>query len=495
MSKFKSLIDTIKQDIYPLEEGCKPGKKHMKEEMCDKCECDPCECEESVSEAKMYAIGYHFLHGLKNQNMKKSKDFKTKKEAETAASNIVKAKGGRAEIYANMFDPAGRPGHQDYPKLLKTIKEETDLDEAADTSMVKPGTKVVYGVKVGGKIKQKKAKVTDVKGEKIYLDSSAILHKSDQTLDRHIQMHHDFYIEDVEQISESLPVTKEDPLVVIWEKPTSPEYSAQGLMGHMNLSVANSIHRFGTNGVADKLAKAGTGKRIKVGKYYLEYSEHNKTQMVKESKDEYEDDDDKKGKKKKGEKDQIDMKPSMADQRMTAEGKGEEKPPFDGSHPIKQHKDKYGNVIKTKNLPKHLAKSAMRKVMNKEETLDELSSKLAKESIGKSLKASIIEARRGRPPKNKDAEGGLEHIQMQLRKSVSLRGAKNVEFGDGKKVKVHPDHAQKVLSKIDAIKAPKDRQNAVNHIAKSHKNMMDFHDGKAVEMDPVKRRQDALKIK
>ena len=84
-----------------------------------------------LDEAKMYAIGYHFLHGLKNQNMKKSKDFKTKKEAEKAANDIVRAKGGRAEVYANMFDPGGRPGHQDYPKLLKTIKEEADLvDEA-----------------------------------------------------------------------------------------------------------------------------------------------------------------------------------------------------------------------------------------------------------------------------------------------------------------------------------------------------------------------------
>ena len=87
--------------------------------------------EVELDEAKMYAIGYHFLHGLKNQNMKKSKDFKTKKEAEKAANDIVRAKGGRAEVYANMFDPGGRPGHQDYPKLLKTIKEEADLvDEA-----------------------------------------------------------------------------------------------------------------------------------------------------------------------------------------------------------------------------------------------------------------------------------------------------------------------------------------------------------------------------
>ena len=85
--------------------------------------------EVELDEAEMYVIGYHFLHGLKNQNMKKSKDFKTKKEAEKAANDIVRAKGGRAEVYANMFDPDGRPGHQDYPELLKTIKEEVELDE------------------------------------------------------------------------------------------------------------------------------------------------------------------------------------------------------------------------------------------------------------------------------------------------------------------------------------------------------------------------------
>ena len=101
---------------------------------------------------------------------------------------------------------------------------------------------------------------------------------------------------------------------------------------------------------------------------------------------------------------------------------------------------------------------------------------------------------RGRPRKDGTTGGSedRENIQMQLRKSVSLRGLKDVEFADGNKVKVSARDARDVLGKLDAIKAPRERQNAVVHIAKSHKNLVDFAKGKAGEMDPEQRRKDAV---
>ena len=51
------------------------------------------------------------------------------------------------------------------------------------------------------------------------------------------------------------------------------------------------------------------------------------------------------------------------------------------------------------------------------------------------------------------------------------------------------------LGKLDAIKAPRERQNAVVHIAKSHKNFVDFVKGKVDGMDPEKKKMDILKNK
>jgi hypothetical protein len=102
---------------------------------------------------------------------------------------------------------------------------------------------------------------------------------------------------------------------------------------------------------------------------------------------------------------------------------------------------------------------------------------------------------RGRPRKDgtKSDTDDREHIQMQLRKSVSLRGLKDVEFADGKKVKVPAKVAQGVMSKINSIKDAKQKHNAVQHIAKSHKHMMDFHKGDYKDADA--KRQDILKLK
>jgi hypothetical protein len=106
-----------------------------------------------------------------------------------------------------------------------------------------------------------------------------------------------------------------------------------------------------------------------------------------------------------------------------------------------------------------------------------------------------LDEARGRPRKDGTTGGSedRENIQMQLRKSVSLRGLKDVEFADGKKVKVPAKVAQGVMSKINGIKDAKQKQNAVQHIAKSHKHMMDFHKGDYKDADA--KRQDILKLK
>ena len=114
----------------------------------------------------------------------------------------------------------------------------------------------------------------------------------------------------------------------------------------------------------------------------------------------------------------------------------------------------------------------------------------------KDLEKAVSE-KRGRPRKDGTSDGDLENIQMQLRKAVSLRGNKDVEFADGKKKKVDDKVARKVLQMIDKYRKPQDKQNIVNYIAKSEKNLMSFASGKAKDsdMDPEAKRKKLLGIK
>jgi hypothetical protein len=91
----------------------------------------------------------------------------------------------------------------------------------------------------------------------------------------------------------------------------------------------------------------------------------------------------------------------------------------------------------------------------------------------------LIEARRGRPRKNplpdnnKGSQGETEdsadkNIIMQMRKVVSLRGQKPVEFDDGNKVDIPVNHAQKAIEKFSKIRTPIDKQEFTNNISKSH---------------------------
>ena len=68
---------------------------------------------------------------------------------------------------------------------------------------------------------------------------------------------------------------------------------------------------------------------------------------------------------------------------------------------------------------------------------------------------------------NPHDDEGANHIIMQLRKSVSLRGMRPVEFKDGKKVKVSMADAQKFLTKYNKAK-PMDKEKMQAMAMKSH---------------------------
>jgi hypothetical protein len=103
------------------------------------------------------------------------------------------------------------------------------------------------------------------------------------------------------------------------------------------------------------------------------------------------------------------------------------------------------------------------------------------------------EARRGRPKKGGptgDEDSGAEHIVMQLRKSVSLRGQKHVEFADGKKHKVSAAHAQKALSMHNTMNKTADKERFTKHMNMSHSHFQGAIAGKA---PPKKRNPLTLK--
>ena len=110
----------------------------------------------------------------------------------------------------------------------------------------------------------------------------------------------------------------------------------------------------------------------------------------------------------------------------------------------------------------------------------------------------LDEARRGRPRKDGSVssdDGGMENIQMQLRKSISMNGQKEVEFNDGSKWKISPGMARAVLGKIDKTQQPRDKQNASRYVAKSLSNLKAFATGKEKGMDPEVERQKILNLK
>lgn len=76
----------------------------------------------------------------------------------------------------------------------------------------------------------------------------------------------------------------------------------------------------------------------------------------------------------------------------------------------------------------------------------------------------------------KDIENAAKNIIMQLRKSVSMRGNKDVEFADGKK-KVDMKIAQKALDMYNKMK-PQEKTKFQTTIAKSYKDLLNAVKGK-----------------
>ena len=76
----------------------------------------------------------------------------------------------------------------------------------------------------------------------------------------------------------------------------------------------------------------------------------------------------------------------------------------------------------------------------------------------------------------KDIENAAKNIIMQLRKSVSMRGNKDVEFASGKQ-KVDMKIAQKALDMYNKMK-PQEKTKFQNTIAKSYKDLLNAIKGK-----------------
>ena len=96
----------------------------------------------------------------------------------------------------------------------------------------------------------------------------------------------------------------------------------------------------------------------------------------------------------------------------------------------------------------------------------------------------------GRRPKAKDGEEeGGEHIAMQLRKSISMRGQKAVRFNDGKEVKVSMRDADKFFKKFNRTRMAADKIKMTRNAAKSYD-----HFKKIIDED-IERRADVKMVK
>ena len=96
------------------------------------------------------------------------------------------------------------------------------------------------------------------------------------------------------------------------------------------------------------------------------------------------------------------------------------------------------------------------------------------ESIGEAIDPADIDD----TASQKDIEAASRNIIMQLRKSVSMNGQKDVEFADGKKVKVKANIAQAVLSKYNKQRTSIDKGKFQMQIAKSYADLLKATKGK-----------------
>lgn len=108
-------------------------------------------------------------------------------------------------------------------------------------------------------------------------------------------------------------------------------------------------------------------------------------------------------------------------------------------------------------------------------------------NIKESISNYITEAKRGRPRKVPvdGEEGGREHIVMQLRKVISLRGQKPLEFNDDSKHEIEPNVARKALDMHDSMKTASEKLSFAQRMAHSKKSFDSAVSGeKAPESKP-----------
>jgi hypothetical protein len=84
----------------------------------------------------------------------------------------------------------------------------------------------------------------------------------------------------------------------------------------------------------------------------------------------------------------------------------------------------------------------------------------------------IHEAKRGRPPMHKidnaeEEDTGDRSIMMQMRKAVSMKGQKAVEFANGDKANVPAEHAKRAIIRYDAMR-PTEKEQFQYNISRSH---------------------------
>jgi|8_EtaG_2_1085327.scaffolds.fasta_scaffold00399_13 hypothetical protein len=71
-----------------------------------------------------------------------------------------------------------------------------------------------------------------------------------------------------------------------------------------------------------------------------------------------------------------------------------------------------------------------------------------------------------------DIKGASKNIMMQMRKAQSLKGRFDVEFNDGKKIKIPVKVAVAVQQKFNSMRKPADKEKFQSKVAKSYKDML-----------------------
>lgn len=128
-------------------------------------------------------------------------------------------------------------------------------------------------------------------------------------------------------------------------------------------------------------------------------------------------------------------------------------------------------------------------MINEDIELDRAEAQLVEafEILKEGVVANLLESRgRGRPRKDgTSAVGGdREHIVMQLRKAVSLRGQHDVEFADGTKHKVPEQHARLATTIHSGLTNSIAKGNFEKKLDHSHKSFMDAISNKETAGDP-----------